>query len=612
MIKLQIGCMMILLFIAVIYFSVKRVNTYSHKIFSASLCVTIFYLTFDMITVYTVNHLEMIVPWRNWLYHILFLGSLMLEIYICFSYTTTLIYEDEETARRKNRRYSIPVICAFAGLLLLPLYYVETPRGNYSWGAAVFMVYFVIVIYLLLAGLELICHWKRVNPKKRSLVLLAYTIQLVISCYQALVPTSLIACIGITMINLAFFLTVESPDVHLIERLKEEKERADEANEAKSVFLSNMSHEIRTPMNAIVGLTEVLLRKDWPQEETGYLMNIQSSGNALLSLINDLLDFSKIEAGKFVISEDTYDIAQMLRDIRIIGKTRIGDRPIKLEMDIDAAVPALLYGDALRIRQVILNLMNNAIKFTDGGTVTLTVKVTQRREEKAKLFVSVRDTGQGIRQEDLQKLFDAFTQVDIKKNRGKEGTGLGLAISRQLVELMGGELQVESEYGKGSEFFFALWQGVCGDETIGDLEATDDSGKKRHMMRSSGFRAPEAHVLLVEDNLVNQQVVLAMLGPLQMKIDIAENGQKALEKIQEKRYDLIFMDHYMPVMDGVETTVAIRSMEDEYYRKVPILALTADAVAGVKEHFLKIGMNDFLAKPMDMRDVCEKLRKWLP
>lgn len=393
--------------------------------------------------------------------------------------------------------------------------------------------------------------------------------------------------------------------------MKELKEQAESANAAKSAFVSNMSHEIRTPMNAIIGLTDVLLRKEWPTEDKGHLLHIKSSGKALLNLINDLLDFSKIEAGKFEIVNDTYDFAQMLRDIQVIGTTRIENKPVSLIMDIDKQIPRLLYGDGLRLRQVIINIMNNAIKFTDNGSVTVSVKQKQQKSDRIQLYLSVKDTGQGIRQEDLKSLFDAFTQVDQKKNKGKEGTGLGLAISRQLVELMGGELSVESEYGKGSNFYFTLWEDIKSEEMIGDLsEAVTDSDENENT--SFTFTAPEAAILLVDDNEINQCVAEALLEPFGMQIDIAANGKEALEMVQKKTYDLVFMDHFMPIMDGVESTQKIRALEDSYFHQLPIIALTADAVQGVKEEFLQAGMNDFVSKPIMLEEISQVLLRWIP
>ena len=507
----------------------------------------------------------------------------------------------------------------------------------------------------------------------------------------------------------------------MMEELKEAKIRAEEANVSKSNFLSNMSHEIRTPMNAIVGMTEILLRSDLNEQDRGYLMNIKNSGAALLTIINDILDFSKIESGKLEIIEDEYEPMSMLSDLSMIFLNRIAEKPIELMFDIDKELPHKMYGDSLRIRQVIINIANNAIKFTDAGFVRLTIKVTRMSEnDMVNLDVSVEDSGQGIKPEDMNKLFGSFQQVDTKKNRNKEGTGLGLSISRQLVELMGGHIGVESTYGKGSKFYFNIPQkaigeqkaavvkpeaithvpmvvsGLMRDERIlkqlqtmaeeyglcyvdcyeakkngqdADFFFVDEAmyqevkGSIEEYFTSHGaqlcvlqnpmkenvwdkqvtvvnkplyslnfcqvvnhettasfvetdyamnFIAPQAQVLIVDDNEMNLKVATGLLQPLQMQIDTANSGRKAIEMVQKKRYDIVFMDHMMPVMDGVETTQTIRKFDDAYLQEMPIIALTANAVIGAREIFKEAGMNDFVAKPIEINDICTKIRKWLP
>lgn len=507
----------------------------------------------------------------------------------------------------------------------------------------------------------------------------------------------------------------------MMEELKEAKIRAEEANVSKSNFLSNMSHEIRTPMNAIVGMTEILLRSDLNEQDRGYLMNIKNSGAALLTIINDILDFSKIESGKLEIIEDEYEPMSMLSDLSMIFLNRIAEKPIELMFDIDKELPHKMYGDSLRIRQVIINIANNAIKFTDAGFVKLTIKVTRMSEnDMVNLDVSVEDSGQGIKPEDMNKLFGSFQQVDTKKNRNKEGTGLGLSISRQLVELMGGHIGVESTYGKGSKFYFNIPQkaigeqkaavvkpeaithvpmvvsGLMRDERIlmqlqtmaeeyglcyvdcyeakengqdADFFFVDEAmyqevkGSIEEYFTSHGaqlcvlqnpmkenvwdkqvtvinkplyslnfcqvinhettanfvetdhamnFIAPQAQVLIVDDNEMNLKVATGLLQPLQMQIDTANSGRKAIEMVQKKRYDIVFMDHMMPVMDGVETTQTIRKLNDAYLQEMPIIALTANAVIGAREIFKEAGMNDFVAKPIEIKDICAKIRRWLP
>lgn len=510
---------------------------------------------------------------------------------------------------------------------------------------------------------------------------------------------------------IAFVLTITIIILIMQGNLREEKERADAANKAKSAFVSNISHEIRTPMNAIVGMTQLLLRRELPKQEREYLLSIQSSGNALLAIINDLLDLSKIEAGKMELVDEEYDFMPMLNDLSMIILNRIGNKPVELLFDIDPDIPARLYGDALRIRQIIINLMNNATKFTQQGHVLLTVRVTQLQQEDIELFIAVKDTGQGIRKEDLEKLFGAFQQVDAQKNHHKEGTGLGLSISKKLVELMNGSIGVTSEYGKGSTFYFTIRQKVVCPERAAGLsdgrQAVIAGGLKSREATAllkelaAGYRLPYAQditalaqdgppvfyftddfealrpdkirqldrlnavvccmvnpmaentlpegqltvnkplysckfcniieaqgetthespadtplsgvrILIVDDNEINRMIAVEMLNPLDVQIDTAENGLQAVEQVRHKEYDVIFMDHQMPVMDGIEAVQAIRSMDGVYYKEVPVIALTANTEKEQQAEYLRAGMSDYLGKPIDMDAICEKVRKWVP
>ena len=514
----------------------------------------------------------------------------------------------------------------------------------------------------------------------------------------------------ISLVAIWFCSSVASTLIELLnnqnQKLFMAVEEANRANESKSAFLSNMSHEIRTPMNAIVGITDIMLRTKRDPAEERYLLNIKNSGTALLSIINDILDFSKIESGKMTVVNDNYSFYSMLDDLSLIFWNRIGDKKIELLYDIDINMPDYIYGDAIRVRQLIINIVNNAIKFTDEGFVRLSVKVGKIEGNDIELFISVADSGQGIKEEDMPKLFSSFEQVNTKKNHSKEGTGLGLAISKQLINMMGGEIGVDSEFGKGTTFSFNIHQSITDktvmpnyddlkqalsekkiavavkDEmleasmrqlfaTLGvsvadsaldkadyDICFTEESeinhisATTKYILvnpyddiadRDSGiiFSKPlyisnlygaivEAKndadvveekeeqitfegmkILLVEDNAVNTKVALLLFKPLMMEIDTAQNGQVALEMVQKKHYDLVFMDHMMPVMDGVEATLAIRKLGGDYYTNLPIIALTANVISEAKDVLLSAGMNDITTKPISMDNVIGILKKWL-
>lgn len=498
-------------------------------------------------------------------------------------------------------------------------------------------------------------------------------------------------------------------------QLKIKNDEVEYAARAKSDFLANMSHEIRTPMNAVLGMAEMALREEMSPAAREYIHQIMFSGKNLLVIINDILDFSKIESGKMEINEVVYESMSMFNDLASIVNSRIGSKDIEFTMDIDMNLPQMMMGDNTRLQQVLINLLNNAVKFTSIGEVHLKVEGTRTDSDTIFLKMAVSDTGMGIKEEDMYKLFKSFQQVDSKRNRNIEGTGLGLAISQRLLNLMGGNISVKSEYEKGSTFTIEVPQKIVSDivpepkiqypvraalsisskyvkaQVIRDLvridvEYTDltesetmDNSKfdfliadeqqftpqirdyfleneklkcivitatnpnnsdfsRIHVIRKPvyylnlysamgfineytrdevikeadfSFTAPDAHILIVDDNAVNLTVARGLLEPLNMHIDTATSAAQTIDILRDNRYDLIFMDHMMPEVDGIETTHIIRRLMPEY-SDVPIIALTANAIAGTRDMFISEGMNDFVAKPIDTKSITSALRKWLP
>lgn len=402
-----------------------------------------------------------------------------------------------------------------------------------------------------------------------------------------------------------FVLVDETEHFKYMEELKEQKEIAEAANQSKSSFLSIVSHEIRTPMNAVVGMTDILLRDDLTEKQRKYLTNIKNSGAALVMIINDILDLSKIEAGKMEIVEDEYALRELVNDVEMIIENRIGGKPIHLLINIDDKIPNTLIGDGLRIRQIIINLMSNAVKFTESGYIQLSVQIEEERDEAYLLRFAVKDSGQGIKEEDLVKLGQAFAQVDTKKNHSKEGTGLGLSISKDFISLMGGELKVNSVYGKGTEFYFFIEQKKSNSKY-------ENSDSLKCSWKPTEFILPNTRILIVDDTRINLLIEEEILSPLKITTDTADSGQAALKKIRENTYDIIFMDYMMPQMDGVETTDKIRKIEGEYFKNVPIIALTGDTSERTQDMFKAAGINDFLEKPIVYEQIKNILIKWLP
>jgi signal transduction histidine kinase/FixJ family two-component response regulator len=396
------------------------------------------------------------------------------------------------------------------------------------------------------------------------------------------------------------------------------KEQAEQANRAKSSFLARMSHEIRTPLNAILGLSEVELGNHLPENTRINLEKIYGSGSLLLEIVNDILDISKISSDNFEIFPAGYEFPGLINDTVQLNIMRIGSKPIEFKLELDETIPSRLFGDEVRVKQILNNLLSNAFKYTDAGEVRLRISWEQQGDD-AWLAFTVEDTGRGIKKEDVEKLFSEYTQFDTAANRRIEGTGLGLSITKGLVEKMMGTITAESEYGKGSVFRVTLSQGILDEKPIGGeiveklrrFQFIEDRNRRGNIIRSW---MPYGKVLVVDDLQTNLDVMTGLLMPYGLKMDTVLSGQEAVEKIKAEtiRYDLVFMDHMMPEMDGAEAARIIRNeIDTEYARTLPIIALTANAVAGSREMFLGCGFNDFIAKPIDIKRLDIVLNQWV-
>ena len=389
--------------------------------------------------------------------------------------------------------------------------------------------------------------------------------------------------------------------------MAEKAEEAERANESKMLFLANMSHEIRTPMNAISGMAELSLNEDLSPQTRENLENIRNSSKVLLAVVNDILDYSKMESGMMEIVPVTYSLSRLIKETVNMMQIRLSDKNVELKYTILKELPDVLVGDEIRFRQVLFNILSNAIKFTDNGYILLDVSGETVKEDTVKLIVSVTDSGIGIRKEDLQKLFTSFQQLDSHKSHVREGTGLGLAICRELVSLMGGEITVESTYGVGSKFTFTIIQRISTKKDSAVVSKTGSSDGEEKL------KVNNAKVLIVDDNAVNLKVAQGLLKTFNLTVDTCKSGRECLELMKQNRdYDLVFLDHMMPELDGIETLNLIRADSDEYMKKVPVVALTANVMNGVRDMFISEGFNDYVPKPIDMVWVNSILRKYIP
>ena len=394
-----------------------------------------------------------------------------------------------------------------------------------------------------------------------------------------------------------------------MEALNEERRRANDANAAKTAFLTSMSHEIRTPINAVLGMDEMILRESREDDIRSYALDIQTAGNTLLALINEILDFSKIEEGRMEILPTRYELSSVIFDLVNMIRIRAEKKGLKFRIAVEENIPHLLYGDEIRIKQIISNLLTNAVKYTEKGNIELTLSYRKVSADDIMLIVKVSDTGIGMKPEDIEKMFAPFARLEESRNRSIEGTGLGMSIVKQLLAMMSSKLEVKSEYGSGSEFSFELRQRVEKWVPIGNITEKYQSDKVQEYKYKELFHAPDARILVVDDMEINIEVIKRLLKKTEIQIDTATSGPEAIQKVEKNDYDVIFIDHMMPEMDGIET---LKRMQEKI-EKVPVcVALTANAVMGAREMYLSAGFADYMSKPVVGKELEELLKEYIP
>lgn len=477
-------------------------------------------------------------------------------------------------------------------------------NGNYSiTGTASFLVYGICAFYIILSILIVFIRIKHVDKRHIPVFAILFIISLLFISYQ-LNPYLILVSIALTFINYIMYFTIENPDKRLIDALNEAKIAAEKANHAKSDFLSSMSHEIRTPLNAIVGFSDCILEEETLDAAKNDAKDIKLASENLLEIVNGILDISKIEADKMEIVETDYNVLEYLDNVAKLVKPRIGDKPIDFRVEFAKDLPYIVHGDGGKVRQIVTNILTNAAKYTEKGSIHFNVNCVNQGNETT-LVISVEDTGRGIKPEQIDKLFNKFQRLEEDKNTTLEGTGLGLAITKRFVEMMGGKIVVQSKYGFGSKFIVYLKQKIV---TL-NRPVSEENDDLLNTMQIKLFDFTSCRVLVVDDNKVNIKVALKLLSNYGITADSCESGFEAIDKIKSgNMYDLVLLDDMMPKMSGVETLKKLREIIND---DIKVVALTANALAGMKEKYLSDGFDDYLAKPIEKTELYRILLTYL-
>lgn len=603
----QICSLFYISLLLIIYFSKKRLGTVENKIYIILAVTNLIGLILDISSVYTISNMSrypILNKFVSKAYLVYLLSWMFLFTIYVFIISTNKKNDKNKTELHlsdyKNKVYPATILYFIFLILtiILPLYYKDNGNVIYSYGPSTNLLYFVSGLCIFTWLICLLLNFKQIKQKKYVPIFAFLIIGTLVTIIQGAHPEYLLMTSMETFITFLMYFTIENPDMKLINELNIAKDQAIKANNAKSEFLSSMSHEIRTPLNAIVGFSQALSEEDINDNAKDEVKDIMMASNSLLELVNGILDISKIESGKIEIVNTEYQFKNIYDELVILAKARMGDKPLDFRCHYDEDIPSVLYGDYTRIKQIILNILTNAVKYTREGYIDFSVS-SVRKDDICRLIISVEDSGIGIKQENIPKLFTKFERLDLEKNITIEGTGLGLAITKKLVELMNGTIVVQSIYGKGSKFTIAIDQRVVHKEVVVE---------KREEKKVSEVHAEGRKVLIVDDNKINLKVASRLLENYKLDITTVESGALCIEKVNSDTYDLILMDDMMPNMSGVETLHKLKEIDGF---ATPVVALTANAVTGMKEKYLNDGFDDYLAKPINRDELNNIVAKYL-